>query len=104
MQTPRAALRLGLLAAPVKEVIFAFTLLRGCTVDPAVFDVRGALVARVLHGERAAGPHRATWDDRTDAGLPALPGVYLARLVAGGGTVMRGFVQLRESRGKRTKT
>jgi len=49
-----------------------------------VYDVGGALVATLVDGMQAAGPHRATWDGTDDAGRTVASGIYFARLVVGG--------------------
>jgi len=51
-------------------------------VELAVFDVRGALVAKLVTGERDAGEHAVVWDGMDDLGRPAASGVYLYRLRA----------------------
>jgi M6 family metalloprotease-like protein len=48
-----------------------------------VFDVSGALVARVAEGVYDAGAHRATWDGTDARGSRVGSGVYLYRLRAG---------------------
>ena len=56
-----------------------FTLPVAAEVSLTVHDARGRLVARLAHGPRPPGPHEAEW--RVGA---ATPGVYFARLLAGG--------------------
>jgi flagellar hook assembly protein FlgD len=46
-------------------------------------------------GVRPAGAHELTWDGRDDAGVPVAPGVYLARLAAGGAAAVTRVVMLR---------
>lgn len=48
-----------------------------------LFDARGARV-RGWEGESAPGTFPLAWDGRDAAGAPARPGVYFARLTAGG--------------------
>jgi hypothetical protein len=60
-----------------------FTLARDGRVTLRVYDVAGRVVATLVDGARAAGPHTAQWDGRTGAGAPVSSGVYFARLVAG---------------------
>jgi flagellar hook assembly protein FlgD len=54
-------------------------------VSARVFDVRGRLVRDLQPGRLGAGPHRLEWDGRDDRGAAAAAGVYLVRVVAGGG-------------------
>lgn len=51
-------------------------------VELAVFDVRGARVAGLVAGARAAGEHAVVWDGIDDLGRPVASGVYLYRLRA----------------------
>jgi hypothetical protein len=45
-----------------------------------VYDIRGALVRRLVNEKLPAGHHRATWDGRDDRGHRAASGIYLCRL------------------------
>jgi aminopeptidase N len=60
-----------------------------------IFDPRGALVRALDTGPLGAGPHVLTWDGRDRAGRPVAPGVYEARLTAGGAARMRRIVVVR---------
>ncbi|HCL27483.1 MAG TPA: hypothetical protein DIC52_03480 [Candidatus Latescibacteria bacterium] len=57
-----------------------FQLATAAMVDLSIFDVRGALVARLLRQERIAGEHSATWEGLDQGGRAVASGVYLARL------------------------
>ncbi len=57
-----------------------FQLATAALTDLAVFDVRGALVAHLVQGELAAGPHAVVWSGLDNDGRPAASGVYMARL------------------------
>jgi hypothetical protein len=50
----------------------------------AVFDAAGRRVRTLLDGPLPAGPQRARWDGRDDAGTPAPAGLYFIRLEHGG--------------------
>lgn len=50
----------------------------------AVFDLSGRLVRALVDASLEAGPHRAMWDGRDDAGRIVGAGAYLARLEAAG--------------------
>lgn len=54
-----------------------------------VFDVNGRLVRTLEQGVLQAGRHEARWDGRDDAGVHLAPGLYLARLEAGGRALTR---------------
>jgi photosystem II stability/assembly factor-like uncharacterized protein len=61
----------------------AFRLDSNGPVKLQVFDARGRLVRTLVDAERAAGPHRVTWDGRDNGGRTAAAGVYMYRLAAG---------------------
>jgi hypothetical protein len=63
---------------------------RGGVVSLAIYDVRGALVRRLVSGtQRAAGTSVESWDLRDDAGTRVSSGVYFARLEAPGSVITR---------------
>jgi hypothetical protein len=53
-------------------------------VTLAIYDVSGRRVALLADGARAAGEFASAWDGRDLAGREVGPGIYLARVVAGG--------------------
>lgn len=61
-----------------------FTLEKPGYVNLAVYDLRGRMVRRLLHGHRAAGEHTVYWNGRSEKGLPAASGVYFFKLQADG--------------------
>lgn len=61
----------------------------GGPVSLQVYDVRGALVATLVSGERPAGRHRATWNGRDARGKAMPSGLYLIRFQAGETTATR---------------
>lgn len=65
-------------------VRFAFATAAAGPADLGVFDASGRLVRRLWSGALPAGSHARAWDGADDAGRPLPPGVYLARLRAGG--------------------
>jgi hypothetical protein len=73
-------------------VSFEFGLPVRSHVRLAIYDIAGRRVATPLDEERTAGSHSLAWDGR-DTG--AAPGVYFARLDAGGREFTRRFVVLR---------
>jgi hypothetical protein len=79
-----APVRLGFAIAgsqPIgEEVRFRFDLPASGPIVIEVFDVAGRRAADAIRGSWPTGPHEIAWDAR---GLG--PGVYLARLTAGGG-------------------
>ena len=50
------------------------------SVELTLFDLSGRQVRSLMKGPLAAGPHDVAWDGIDNAGRPAAPGVYLARL------------------------
>jgi len=77
------------LAAPFpnpsrEPLTLRFTLPEAAHATLRVYDVTGRVLATLADAELAAGAHAATWSgaDRSGRGVP--PGVYFARLSAGG--------------------
>jgi hypothetical protein len=62
----------------------SFRLARRGAVDLAVFDVRGARVARLLNEERAAGDYSVRWDGAREDATPLPSGVYFVVLRVAG--------------------
>jgi hypothetical protein len=60
-----------------------------------IHDAAGRLVATLVHGGVPAGQRTAVWNGRDAAGSPVAPGVYFARLEAGGIEETRSVVLLR---------
>jgi hypothetical protein len=60
-----------------------------------VFDLSGRRVTVAQHGRLGAGRHTLGWDGRADDGRPVAPGVYLARVRAGGLSAATRFVRVR---------
>jgi hypothetical protein len=52
-------------------------------VDLVVYDVRGRLVRRLVHGEIVHGLNEVMWDGKDARGRPASSGVYFYHLNAG---------------------
>jgi hypothetical protein len=73
-----------------------FGLPRPARVTLEILNVRGELVATLLHDEpRAAGYHAIFWRGSDHTGRPVASGVYLARLRAGGTSLTRRLVLLK---------
>ena len=53
-------------------------------VDLRVYDVRGALVRRVVTRDLAPGFHRIAWNGRNEAGRQVGSGIYFMQMKAGG--------------------
>lgn len=60
-----------------------------------VHDVQGRLVRLLCDGDRSAGPHSEAWDGSDDAGNLTAPGLYFARLDAGGRTLTQRIIRVR---------
>ncbi len=74
---------------------FRFTLPRRGPVRLELIDARGRRVATLIDGERTAGAHDVRWNGLDRHGAPVPPGVYFARLEAGGAVATRRFPLLR---------
>lgn len=72
-----------------------FTLPRDGNVRVGIFDVQGRRVVDLFQGRLPAGEHDLAWDGKTTAGSRAVPGVYMARLDAGGASLQTRLVRLR---------
>jgi aminopeptidase N len=67
----------------------------GSNVLLQVFDVRGALVATLASGYRAADTFTATWNGTRDGGEPVASGIYFYRLKASDRVLTRKMLLLR---------
>ena len=65
-----------------EEVGVSFYLGAPCRVWVDVYNIEGALVARLADGVLSAGVHSRTWNGKTDSGDDAASGVYFLRLLA----------------------
>jgi hypothetical protein len=64
-------------------------------VGPAICDVTGRLVARLVDERRPAGRHQATWNGFTAGERPAATGVYFVRLDTDAGRFTRKMLLVR---------
>jgi hypothetical protein len=64
---------------------FEFSLGRPSNVSLQIFDVRGRMIASLVHGYRAAGTYRATWSTANDEAGQIASGIYFALLEDGQG-------------------
>lgn len=74
-----------------RDATFRFALPHSGRVAIALFDLAGRRVASLADGDFAAGYHTARW---REAGSAGGPGVYFARMIAGGRTLTRRVVVL----------
>lgn len=72
-----------------------FTLAGAAAVRLEVLDLQGRRVAVLADATLPAGHYRRGWDLHDDHGRVVAPGVYLARLSGGAGTVVRRLAVLR---------
>jgi len=79
----------------VKSATIAFGLAQRGDAELAIFAVDGRRVKTLAHGLREAGAYRIPWKGDDAAGHDAAPGVYWAKLDAGGQTFTRRIVFLR---------
>lgn len=68
---------------PRTEIIFETA--GGGNCDLAIHDLRGRLVRRLVTGAMPAGRHKVVWNGLDEAGKRAPSGLYVARMVSGGG-------------------
>ena len=61
----------------------------------AIFDVRGALVRRLLDEDLPAGLKEVVWDGRNQRGQPAASGLYFYELRAGKESMTRKMLLLK---------
>jgi len=61
-----------------------FSLREAGHVELAVFNLKGALVNRLVDERMSAGEHSAVWNGKDNNGASLASGVYFARFVAGG--------------------
>jgi alpha-amylase len=74
-------------------VAFTFDLAAGAAeVTIELLDVRGRRLCALAAGPRPAGRHVVHWDGRDDRGRRPAPGLYFARLSAGGESAARRIV------------
>ena len=71
------------------------TLAREGRVRVTIHDAAGRAMRELDGGVRPAGTHDLAWDARDAAGAPVAPGLYLARLSAGGAFAVTRLVVLR---------
>jgi len=64
-------------------------------VTVSIYDTRGALVATLFNGERAAGAYSVDWDGRTGDAAGAASGIYFARIEHASGTRSKKMVLLK---------
>lgn len=71
------------------STVLSFSLSHQGNVQLKIYSVQGRLVATLVDGELAAGPHSVTWQGRDDAGRLVSSGAYIARLEAPDATQSR---------------
>ncbi|HET6349160.1 MAG TPA: HYR domain-containing protein [Candidatus Krumholzibacteria bacterium] len=77
------------------ETTVDFSLASSERVQIAIYDVRGALVRRLVDGTMPAGQHHATWNGRDNSGRTASSGIYFVRMIAGRYEEVRKIVMLK---------
>lgn len=81
---------------PARDAVtFRFAIPAAAEVSLAIYDLFGRRVADLARGTLSAGAHTETWDFRDGAGVTVPPGVYLAKLGAGGEVLTRAVVRVR---------
>ncbi len=72
-----------------------FSLVSPGLVRIMIYDVRGALVRRLVDEARAAGTHAEVWNGADDSGRQAASGIYFVRMMAGSYTETKKIVLLK---------
>ena len=65
------------------QTTISFDLANRSAVELDLYDVKGALVRRLVNQSMPAGRHSAIWNGKDDSGTRVASGVYLARFTAG---------------------
>jgi flagellar hook assembly protein FlgD len=73
----------------------AFHLARPGRARLRIYDVAGQVVATLIDGEMAAGPHAVTWDGRDRSGRAVASGLYFYGLSSQDGRGTRRMMLLR---------
>jgi len=63
-------------------------------VSLRIYSISGRLVRNLVSERLSGGHHEASWDGRDDGGSPVSPGVYYAKLSAGGRSEVRAVVRV----------
>lgn len=87
--------RLTVEATGAGGATFRFRLASAQDVSLRLYDMRGALVARIAGGRRAAGAHRIHWEGAGLDGRFVASGVYTGELALEGRRLTRRFVLVR---------
>jgi len=77
------------------QTTISYELAAAATVELEIFDVKGALVRRLVSGPMSAGRHGAVWNGEDDAGARVASGVYLVQFNAGVNHDVRKLVMLK---------
>ena len=67
------------------ETTIRYTVPSRGAVTVAIYDARGARVATLFNGDRAAGAYSVDWDGRTNYAAVAASGVCFARVTSPAG-------------------
>ena len=96
LERPAETLLLAPAPNPLRgEVTLTFALSEPGPAELVVYGVDGRRVRTLASGWHEAGVHRAVWDARDEGRRPVAPGVYYARLTAGGRRFTAAMVRLR---------
>ncbi len=92
----RAVVFFGAVPNPFNPVTgLHFSLQNDSEVDLKIYDVAGHLVRSLVSGPRPAGPGKALWNGRDDAGHTVASGTYFARLVVDGQVEIKSLTLVR---------
>lgn len=73
----------------------SFALAESGPVELSIYSVDGRRIRTLIAGAREAGMHRLSWTGEDDAHRAVTPGIYYARLSAGGRHFTRTLIHLR---------
>ena len=73
----------------------SFALAQSGPVELSIYSVDGRRIRTLMTGTREAGMHRLSWSGDDDAHRAVTPGIYYARLSAGGRHFTRTLIHLR---------
>ena len=72
----------------------SFSLTQAGDARLAIYDVQGRLIRTLMDGWQQVGAQSVVWDGRDDKGAPTPSGIYLYRLDAEGGNLVRKLIRL----------
>jgi len=75
-----------------QETQIAFYLAKSDQVRLEIYNIRGQKVKELVDQDFAVGRHVVRWDGKNDSGENVATGIYLYRLVSGGGSMAKKLI------------